>query len=148
MTEALRTREGDIAPTLGALLRAGRYDERVRAAFEKFATDFDASDVVIGDFSADNIVLAWDAELGERFVLVDGLGCSTFIPLKAWCRLANRWSKRRQLARVRAQLPELYGAAAIPASPRSWWKKAVRQRRAPSRPAFELPADRGALAGD
>ncbi len=112
VTEALRDREGGIAPTLGQLIRAGRCDERVRAAFERFARDFEASDVVIGDFSAENIVLAWDAEQGERFVLVDGLGSATFIPLKAFCRAANRWSKRRQLARVRAQLPSGAGVEA------------------------------------
>lgn len=111
VTEALRGREGGIAPSLGALIRAGRFDARVKAAYEAFARDFEASDVVIGDFSAENIVLAWDAEHGERFVLVDGLGSSTLIPLKAWCAAANRWSKRRQLARVRAGLPASLGAA-------------------------------------
>ncbi len=122
VTEALRDRNGDIAPSLGAIVRAGRYDAGVRAAFERFAQDFETSDVVIGDFSADNIVLAWDETHGERFVLVDGLGCSTFIPLKAWCGAANRWSKRQQLARVRAQLPLLAErAAADTPMPRSSW---------------------------
>lgn len=148
VTEALQARAGGIAPTLGKLIRSGRCDARVTAEFEKFARAFEASDVVIGDFSAENIVFAWDAEHGERFVLVDGLGCSTFIPLKAWCAAANRWSKRRQLARVRAQLPDLGGMAAVPTASPGWLKKAFRQRPAPFRPVFKLPADRGALAGD
>jgi PhoP regulatory network protein YrbL. len=106
VTEALRDRDGEIAPTLGALIRAGRCDARVREAYERFAHDFEASHVVIGDFSAENIVLAWDETHGERFVLVDGIGSSTFIPLKAWCPAANRWSKRRQLERIRRQIPQ------------------------------------------
>lgn len=117
VTEALHGRDGKIAPTLRDLIRGGRYDERVREAYEVFAREFEASDVVIGDFSAANIVLAWDEEHGERFVLVDGLGCSTFIPLKVLCRLANRWSKRRQLARVRAELPQEREAM----KGRPWW---------------------------
>lgn len=105
VTEALLDREGRLAPSLGSLMRAGRCDGRVRDAFEAFARDFAASDVVIGDFSAENIVLAWDEQHGERFVLVDGLGCSTFIPLKAWWPALNRRRKLRRLAQVRAQLP-------------------------------------------
>jgi hypothetical protein len=120
VTEALRGREGGIAPSLGAIVRAGCYDAHVSAAYERFAHDFEESDVVIGDFSADNIVLAWDEVHGERFVLVDGLGSSTFIPLKAWCRVANRWSKRRQLARVRAQLP-MIAIPELASLPRSSW---------------------------
>lgn len=149
VTEALRSRQGGIAPSLGALLRSGRYDARVRDAFEKFAADFESSDVVIGDFSAENIVLAWDAEHGERFVLVDGLGCSTFIPLKSWCQVANRWSKRRQLARVRAQLPDTPETAASPSAAPKWWSKVtVASQRAASRRSLREPAaELGALAG-
>ena len=129
VTEALRTREGTIAPSLGALIRAGRCDARVRSAYEKFARDFEASDVVIGDFSAENIVLAWDDAHGERFVLVDGLGCSTFIPLKCWCPAANRWSKRRQLARVRAKLPPVAEGAPVLKPQPSWLDQPVRASR-------------------
>lgn len=123
VTEALCARDGGIAPTLSELIRSGRYDERVREAYEVFARDFEASDVVIGDFSAANIVLAWDETHGERFVLVDGLGCSTFIPLKSLCRAANRWSKRRQLARVRAQLPQATtrGVSRATEQTKAWW---------------------------
>lgn len=125
VTEALRGRDGRIAPSLGALIRAGRCDARVRAAYEVFARDFEQSDVVIGDFSAENIVLAWDAGNGERFVLVDGLGCSTLIPLKAWCATANRWSKRRQLERVRARLPASAEIAATARAVPSWVTKSI-----------------------
>jgi hypothetical protein len=133
VTEALRGRDGGIAPSLGAIVRSGSYDSRVRAAYERFARDFEESDVVIGDFSADNIVLAWDEAHGERFVLVDGLGCSTLIPLKSWCRPANRWSKRRQLARVRAQLP-MIAEPETTAMPRgSWVAQPVKAGRAAAR---------------
>jgi hypothetical protein len=138
VTEALRSRDGHIAPSLGAIIRAGRYDARVRAAFERFARDFEESDVVIGDFSADNIVLAWDEAHDERFVLVDGLGCSTFIPLKSWCRAANRWSKRRQLARVRAQLPVLAEPAPTAMPRGSWAGQPVNAARAAKRVARRL----------
>lgn len=113
VTEALRGRDGGFAPTLGSLIRSGRCDGSVRAAFATFGREFLASDVVIGDFSAENIVLAWDETHGERFVLVDGLGCATFIPLKAFCPTFNRFSKRGQLARVAAQLPTRSGASGL-----------------------------------
>lgn len=122
VTEALRGRDGGYAPTLGALIRDGRCDRKVRAAYQAFARAFLASDVVIGDFSAENIVLAWDETRGARFVLVDGLGCSTFIPLKAYCPTFNRISKRRQLARVTAQLPAQTGSSGF-----DWLRLARRQ---------------------
>ncbi len=133
--EALHGADGAIAPSLGAIVRAGRYDSRVREAFERFARDFAASDIVIGDFSAENIVLAWDEEFGERFVLVDGLGSSTLIPLKALCRPANRWSKLRQLERVRRQLPVLADAWPTTSGRRPWWSPLRRRARVAARRA-------------
>lgn len=133
VTEALRGRDGGYAPTLGSLIRNGLFDKRVRAAYEVFARNFLASDVVIGDFSAENIVLAWDEIHGERFVLVDGLGCSTFIPLKAYCPTFNRISKRRQLARVRAQLPAKTAASSLD------WLRLARRRFAAVRRVVGTP---------
>lgn len=137
--EALRGADGAIAPSLGALVRAGRYDVRVRKAFERFARDFVASDIVIGDFSAENIVLAWDDAFGERFVLVDGLGSSTLLPLKALCRPANRWSKRRQLERVRSQLPPPADDGPVAAAVLPWWSPFHRRARLPVRRAISYP---------
>jgi hypothetical protein len=107
ITEAVVDRSGNIASDLGKLVADGLYDTNVRDAFEQFARDFLASDLVISDFSAQNLVYGWTQEHGNRLVLIDGLGCSTFIPVKAWFPYFNRKSKRYQLDRIRRLLPKL-----------------------------------------
>ncbi len=53
-----------------------------------------------------NIVLGVDGSGTERFVLIDGMGSSTFIPLKGLVRAINVWSKRRYFMRLRAQIAD------------------------------------------
>lgn len=69
--------------------------------------DFLDSDLVIGDFSLHNFVYGRCSRYGDRLVLVDGIGCPTFIPVKAWFPRFNRISKLRQLDGIRKLLPKI-----------------------------------------
>ncbi len=95
---------GGLAPTIGALAAAGTLDPRRRALLDQLQEAVVSSAVVIDDLHPGNIVLTCDASGLERFVLIDGLGSSTAIPLKALARLFNEWSKRREFQKLRAML--------------------------------------------
>lgn len=107
VTRAVRARDGNYAPSLAALIQNGRYNEEVERAFAKFARDFVESSVVIGDFTPGNLVYGYDETYGDHFVLIDGLGSSTLIPLKTHWAFANRLSKQRQIKRITGKIQSL-----------------------------------------
>lgn len=98
--------DGQLAPTLAKLIQQGALDEARLQLLETFLEWLQGTWIVVNDLSLKNIVLGVDDEGAERFLLVDGIGCSTFIPLKALVREACDWSKRGYIQRLRAQIAE------------------------------------------
>lgn len=94
--------DGGLAPTLASILAAGALDDRRMKLLDQLQEAVESSDVVIDDLHGGNIVLTRDASGTERFILIDGLGSSTAIPLKALVRLFNRRSKRKEFEKLRA----------------------------------------------
>lgn len=99
--------DGRLAPTIGAIAASGGLDARRQALLDELEGIVVESDVVIDDLHPGNIVLTHDASGCERFVLIDGLGSSTAIPLKAFARIFNRMSKRREFRKLRGMLDYL-----------------------------------------
>lgn len=99
--------DGGLAPTIGALAASGGLDARRRAMLDDLERIVLDSDVVIDDLHPGNVVLTREASGLERFVLIDGLGSSTVIPLKAFVRCVNRMSKRKEFRRLRGMLDYL-----------------------------------------
>lgn len=99
--------DGGLAPTIGALASSGRLDARRLALLDELERIVVDSDAVIDDLHPGNIVLTRDASGGERFVLIDGLGSSTTIPLKALVRPFNRLSKRKEFRKLCGMLDYL-----------------------------------------
>lgn len=97
-------RSGAAAPSLDKLSQQGPLTLERQHCLEAFLEALQESDVVVDDLNSCNMVLGLDPAGNERFVLIDGIGSSTLIPLKAWVPVANRWSKRRRFDRLRAQL--------------------------------------------
>lgn len=97
---ALRGRDGNYAPTLKTLIEQAMIDARVVSDLERFCHEIAGSRVVVGDLHIGNIVYADDPEEGSRFVLVDGIGDKTFVPLLRMSALLNRRSKARKIARL------------------------------------------------
>jgi len=98
--------DGQPAPTLSDLLRQGSLDGSRMELLERFLDALLESEIVINNLSPSNILLAADPAGAERFVLIDGFGSSTLIPVKEWFRTLNRQSKRRYLRRLRARIGE------------------------------------------
>lgn len=102
--EAARDAEGNLAPTAAKLIFEGRYDENAAAALEEFLTDILESNVVFADLHERNIVYARGRDGRDRFVMIDGLGSSTFLPFKSWSRTINRRAKRKRIERLRKRI--------------------------------------------
>jgi hypothetical protein len=79
---------------------SGRLDQKRLALLQELEEAIVASDIVIDDLHPNNVVLNRDASGAERFILIDGLGCSTAIPLKAFARHFNRRSKRKAFRKL------------------------------------------------
>lgn len=99
-------RDGLPAPSLSRLVRQGTFDDARAALLDRFLETMLDSDIVIDDLNPGNMVLGIDGRGAERFVLIDGAGSSTFIPLKGMVGAFNQWSKRRYFARLRAWIDE------------------------------------------
>jgi len=97
-------REGKAAWTLDKLLTYGPLDPERQRMLDDCLAILQDSDLVIDDLNDCNLVLGIDAAGEERFVLIDGIGASTLLPLKSMIPALNRWSKRRRIARLHAKL--------------------------------------------
>lgn len=104
VTDAALDAEGRLAPTLARLIGEGRFAGPVEEAFEDFVRKLLDCDLVLSDLHERNLVLAVDREGKESFQLIDGLGSSSFIPIKNWSPRINRRSKRKRLARLRKRM--------------------------------------------
>jgi hypothetical protein len=104
VTEAARGQDGKLAPTVAKLVQIGQFDEEAEAALERFLANLLKCDVVIADLHERNMVYACGPDGRRRFVLIDGLGSSTILPFKNWCRWFNRRSKEKRVARLRRRI--------------------------------------------
>ena len=96
--------DGKPAPSLSRLAGQGALDAARMQLLDRCLEVLQASAVVVDDLNPGNLVLGTEPSGAECWVLIDGLGSSTLIPLKALVPWANRQSKRRRIARLRAQL--------------------------------------------
>jgi hypothetical protein len=110
---AIRGRDGDYAPTLKTLIEQRRIDARAVADLQRFCDALSASKVVIGDLHIGNIVYAEDPFEGPRFVLVDGIGDKTLVPVLRMSALLSRRSKARKIARLWTTLERMAAAPAL-----------------------------------
>lgn len=131
VARAVRGHDGELAPTLEALVCENRFTDAVRRDLERLVEQVRASEVVVADLNPTNIVYGWDAEHGDHFVLVDGLGEKTLIPVRSFSRRLNRIGKERFIRRLYCDIARL---AADPTQRRRSAKKTL--------PA-ELPARAG-----
>jgi hypothetical protein len=102
--QAIKGRDGGLAPTVGALVRAGRLDLPLRTMLDEFFDELLRSPITISDLNIDNIVLGHSQELGDHYVVIDGYGTRTLIPLERLSEAAKRSAKQRQFAHFRKQL--------------------------------------------
>jgi len=102
ITEAARDRGGNLGLPLKRLLVDQRFDDVARAALDRFTEALLKSNIVIADLHTGNIVYAYNETEGDHFVLIDGIGAATLIPLKVWSRRVNLSSKKSSIAKLYA----------------------------------------------
>jgi hypothetical protein len=96
--DAVLDAEGRYAPTLATLLDQGLYTAEIHRAFLEFRAWLIDAPIVVADLRPGNFVCARDADGRPYFVLIDGIGEKTVIPIKGLALWLNRRSKRRHLA--------------------------------------------------
>jgi hypothetical protein len=90
-------RSGAIAPTLGQLKAAGRFDE-ASAALERFVRWLQHTDAVVQDVHPNNLLLA-DRGGTSEIVLIDGFGDRAAITMRTYFPSLNRRRTRHFLER-------------------------------------------------
>jgi hypothetical protein len=95
--EAALDSDGNLAPTLREIATKEPFGEDVRRELDDFIRQIMESNVVVADCNPANVVRAYTPGKGHRFVLIDGLGVSTILPLKLLSPAFNRMSKRARI---------------------------------------------------
>jgi hypothetical protein len=104
VVRAERDRSGAYARTLAKLVAEGAYDAEAQQAVERYLAAFQASDVIVTDMGAKNLVYAWSEKHGAHFVLIDGYGEKNFIPFNSLFKWFLRRSQRKRVRRFRLSL--------------------------------------------
>ena len=114
--EAAVDRQGRYAPTLTEIVKSGRFEGEVRAHFERFLREVIDSDVILADLHLNNVVFAYKPVIGDHFVIIDGIGFKTVIPLERMSPAINRIANRQKVAHFRRRVETLASEVADGAS--------------------------------
>ena len=105
VTPAMRGKNGGLARTLATIVDHGEFDDGIRADLDDFLTVLIDCSLVVSDLHERNLVHAYDAATGKhRFVMIDGIGAPTVLPLKVWFPSLNRRSKVARVQRLHDRL--------------------------------------------
>lgn len=105
VSAAERDRDGNYAPNFEQLIARGQFDADALAAFEEFAEQFVASDIVVGDLRLGNMVYARDPRTDRmHVVIIDGIGDKNGIKICSYFPFYNRISKRKRIKRLRKEI--------------------------------------------
>lgn len=101
VVEKIRGPDGELARPLISILRESGLTTDIREKLGSFIDELVRNDVVVNDLSMGNIVYADNGTDGGRFVLVDGFGERTVVPLYSMSKSLN---KRNTLQKYRRML--------------------------------------------
>ena len=102
--ETVKWTDGTLAPSLRQLVHSGRYDTAAEQSLEDFFEALIDSPVIISDLNMANLVYTHTEDRGYYFVLIDGIGNNSLIPLKSLSRRMNRKSKLGRFKKLRARI--------------------------------------------
>lgn len=106
--EAVLAASGALAPSLGKLIKSGRFDQTAERAFDRFCEALLISDVVLARLAPRNILYGV-AGGGQGFKLIDDFGDSRAISWKRVVKGLNTRHKRALISRMRRKIEELKG---------------------------------------
>jgi hypothetical protein len=101
VVEAVRDEAGELAPSLAGLFLRNAFDKNAQAALEIFLEQIVNSDLLIADLNPGNMVYLNSPDGVGHFVLIDGLGVATILPIKTLLPWFNRRSKLSRVKRLR-----------------------------------------------
>ena len=104
--KAVRAPDGSLAPHIAALIERGQFGAAERQALETFYGQLLASKVTLSDLNVGNLVYTGDAIMPGHFVLIDGLGTATILPLKKFSAFLNRRSKLAKFKRLELRIAQ------------------------------------------
>lgn len=97
---AVRDTDGNLAPPLSKLILNHKLDEQAKQALATCLDQILNCDVIVSDLNLGNLVYTHSEELGNYFVLIDGLGNNNPLPFKAMSKRINRRSKLGRFAKL------------------------------------------------
>jgi hypothetical protein len=112
VVEAVKDRQGRLAPTLEQVIAEGRFDAAARAALLACLDELMRLPVVLADLHFGNLVYAWSEAHGDHFVLIDGIGCKNLVPLNRLSPLLNRYTKRQRIEYLLSKVDRAIARAA------------------------------------
>jgi hypothetical protein len=108
IVEKLTGRDGGLAPTLRALAEREGVTPYILQKIDQFRDELLRYGVVVGKLHDKNLVLAIrDGE--ERFIMVDGYGEKTAIPIHTWSSRVNAHHTRQRVTGLIRTLKRQYG---------------------------------------
>lgn len=113
VVEAVCGRDGNYAPTVAQHIRRGQLSPLTRAKLDQFLDELVASPVIVSDLNTSNVVLGHTFELGDHFVLIEGIGFKNVIPLERMSSLINRWGKAHKASQFRASVEKQIARARV-----------------------------------
>ena len=117
VVQKIRSRDGGLAPTLGAQLRRAGLDEARRRQILRAGDCITRSGVRLSNLALHNIVVAPDAAHGERLVLIDCVGEKTLVPVQRLCPWYRRHLTAKRLRRLLRRAESTAAAAARAGTP-------------------------------
>ncbi len=99
MVQRLDDESGSLAENLTTMIDRGKFDAEKKTALAAFLDRLLASPLYFDDLHAANIVYAFDRKRGRyHFVLVDGIGHKTLIPVARFIPFLENRRRKGQLA--------------------------------------------------
>lgn len=107
LVSAARAADGSLAPTLQVLMENRLLNASRIADLRALLSSMVDSTLTFADMNYENLVLENAGAEDERFVIIDGLGDRTWIPIQRWLRSVRRRKKRHFQQRVERRLSSL-----------------------------------------
>jgi hypothetical protein len=98
VVEAIRTPEGEIAPTIRKLIESKSFSEKHYKALDEVLNWIVNTNVIIRELTTTNVV--WD-EKNNRFVIIDGVGSKPLVTLRSFSKRYNKSSNLKKTKKLR-----------------------------------------------
>jgi hypothetical protein len=95
---------GELAPTLSAILARGEFNQLHADALVQFFRQCDCHHIVLAEVNLDGLLYTTQRSGVPEIVLVDGIGERNLIPLKSWFRALNSRRIRKVESNIWAQI--------------------------------------------